>query len=64
MVSVPGLLATHDPGNQEKGNPEALVKTSLNAEVAEERRFGLTCDSAQRAIDMSAKGNAVGRKST
>jgi hypothetical protein len=40
MVSVPGLLATLDPGNQEKGNPGPLVKTSLNAEVAEERRFG------------------------
>jgi hypothetical protein len=40
MVSVTGLLATLDPGNQEKGNPEALAKTSLNAEVAEERRFG------------------------
>ena len=35
MVSVPGPLATLDPGNQEKGNPEALAKTSLNAEVAE-----------------------------
>lgn len=47
MVSVTGLLATLDPGNQEKGNPEPLAKTKLNAEVAEERRFALTCDSTQ-----------------
>ena len=39
MVSVTGPLATLDPGNQEKGNPEALLKTSLNADIAEERRF-------------------------
>ena len=64
MVSLTGPLATLDPGNQEKGNPEALVKTSLNAEVAEERRFGLTCDSAQRAIDMSAKGSVKKKSKT
>ena len=63
MVPVTGLLATLDPGNQEKGNPVALAKTNLNADIAEERRFALTCDSAQRAINMSAQGNALGRRS-
>ena len=32
MVSVTGPLATLDPGNQEKGNPEALGKTGFGAE--------------------------------
>ena len=32
MVSVTGPLATLDPGNQEKGNPEALARTGFGAE--------------------------------
>jgi len=32
MVSVTGPLATLDPGNQEKGNPEALAKTGIGHE--------------------------------
>ena len=32
MVSVTGPLATLDPGNQEKGNPEALVKAGIGHE--------------------------------
>lgn len=31
MVSVTELLATLDPGNQEKGNPEALSSQSARA---------------------------------
>ena len=31
MVSVPGLLATLDPGNQEKGNLSASTKTGIGS---------------------------------